>query len=224
MKTLNKSAKSLAVDKCCCGSDARRSTNTEETMFNFTCEEKKRMEEIMQGFDDIDKKQMELSEELNNINKRARYDRFKEIEKQYQGKCVCDKKKIFYGRIVKFNMDSSGNVNYVEINGFNPEFDTTAMMDRWDDKGKLIFTYNLNASDIEFISDEVYNHMFQRFMEKIQTEIPELIRSWRETYWENLRKCYEYNGFTEEDIYKFDCGEKVCCDEEDCEPCFERTV
>lgn len=222
MKTSNNLSKALAADKCCCVSNERRSTNNEETNFNFTCEEKKRMEEINQGFDDIDKKQMELSEELNNISKRAHFVRFRELVEQYQGKCVCDKKKGFYGRIVNFSMNSCGNVSYVEINGFNPEFDTTTMMDRWNDKGKLIFTHSFNASDIEFISDEVYNHMFQRFMEKVQTGIPELVRSWRESNSENLRKCCEYNGFTEDDFYKFACCDELCA--EDFEPCCDATV
>lgn len=222
MKTSNKTVKALAPDKCWCGRDARRSTNNEDNKFNFTCEEKKRMEEIKQGFDDIDKKQMELSEELNNITKHAHFVRFRELVEQYQGKCVCDKKKGFYGRIVNFSMNSLGNVSYVEINGFYPEFDTTEMMDRWSDKGKLVFTHSFNASDIEFISEEVYNHMFQRFMENVQTGIPELVRSWRESNSENLRKCCEYNGFTEDDFYKFACCDEVC--DEECDAFRDTTV
>lgn len=219
MKTSNKTVKALAPDKCCCGSDARRSTNNEETKFNFTYEEKKRIEEIKQGFDDIDKNQMELSEELNNITKRAHFVRFRELVEQYLGKCVYDKNKGFYGRIVNFNMDSDGNVRYVDINGFNPEFDATAINDRWNDKGRLILTDGCNASNIEFISDEVYNHMFQRLMEKIQTGIPELVRSWRYHNNENLRQCCVNNGFTEDDFYNF-----MCCDAEECEPCCDATV
>lgn len=220
MKTSNNLAKTVVSDKYYCGNNVNRSTNNEETKFNFTCEEQKRMEEIKQAYTDIDKNQMELAEEMKNIVKRAHLVRFRELVEQYQGRCVCDKKKIFYGRIVNFNMNSCGNVGYVEINGFNPEFDATAIMDRWNVKGNLIYTYNLNASDIEFISEEVYNHMFQRFMEKVKTDIPELVRSWRDT---NLRKCYEYNGFTEDDFYKFACCDIEEC-EEDCEPCCYTTV
>lgn len=184
---------------------------------SLTQEEKNRYDEISNELNTIETKSGELYNESTQILKRARLERFKNLINEYIGRAVyinvgsCK----FYGRIISLRMLYDGEINSFKIKAFNPYCKKYTENNRWDKSTQLFYTCDYNPNKVEFISDEIYNHMFTCFMDSLIKQIPDEVSSWKYAdNRENLAACYINNGFSESDIYDdVEDDEPLVCDE-----------